>query len=338
MKSVKKLNKILMILGLLSLVACSPKKKSETQQISYSSSTVSVSSPAIFGGESTTVLVNLLDTAGSPYLIEGSILLGLSGGSSTGTFSAVSYVGNGVYSATFTGATAGTSVYISALFNGEQITSVAPSIQVNVGSLSLTHSLVSIGTSSLVSGQTTPVSLVLTDAGGNALISSGHTIVFTLSGGSSTGSFDAVVENLDGSYSTNLTGDLAGTAVQVLATVDGQPITGEAPSLSVIPGNFSLVMSSVTGPTSGTIGVPVTLTLTLKDGAGNLNPSGTVSTVGLVRVFTGGNGTFGSAVSLGGGVYQVELTPTVAGGFGILGQINGNNTGVAYGLWFTANP
>lgn len=328
-----------MILGLLSLVACSaPKKEVEKQQISYASSSVSVSSTSIFGGESSTILVQLVDTVGNPYLIESSVSLNFSGGSSTGTFSVVSYEGNGAYSAIFTGATAGTPVSINALIDGVEVSSVTPSIQVNIGTLSLTHSVVSVGTSSLVSRQVTPVSLFLKDAGGNVLISSGRVVGFTISGGTSTGDFDAVVENPDGSYSANFTGDLAGTAVQVFATVDGQAVTSEAPSVSVIPGNFSLAMSSVTGPTSGSIGVPVILTLTLKDGAGNLNPSGTVNTVGLVRVFTGGNGTFGAAVSQGGGVYQIELTPTVAGGFGILGQINGNNTGSAYGLWFTANP
>lgn len=326
----------------LTLIGCSSKNQSEesskSQILSLQNSYVSISGTQVTAGQDITVSIQILDDSNSPYLTEGQVTLAIQNGTSTGRFSSVTYAGNGAYSATFTGELAGTSVEVIAQFNGQLLLSTPPKVEVLLGPLSLSKSSISVGTSSLASGLQTLVVLTLKDEGGNPIISSGRTVAFSYSGGTSTGQFSAVVENADGTYSSNLTGKIAGSASSITANIDGQAVTSQAPSLNVIPGSISLAMSSVGGPTSGNVGVTVTLTLTLKDGNGNLNPSGTVNTVGLSKAFVSGDGNFATAIPMGGGVYNIDFTPTVAGSLGILGNVNGSTTSVSYGLWFTISP
>jgi hypothetical protein len=134
--------------GLFTLVltACDPMGQTTIGQdyhpgvtLSYSNSTVSVSSASVASGSSVVVTVNLRDTNYNAFIsMLPTVMLGASGGTSMGTFSSVINNLDGSYSATFTGVTIGTATTIEASVDGNVLTSAS---QVTVsGTLTVTSS------------------------------------------------------------------------------------------------------------------------------------------------------------------------------------------------------
>jgi hypothetical protein len=116
------------------------------------------------------------------------------------------------------------------------------------------------------SGMPTFIRLIAFDADGNQLIAVGADVSFGTSGGPGTGSFGEVIDNLDGTYSVEFTGEIAG-ALTITATIDSQPITSE---LVVAPGPVSPIHSTLAvSTTTIQAGETLTVTLTAMDAAGN---------------------------------------------------------------------
>jgi hypothetical protein len=73
------------------------------------------------------------------------------------------------------------------------------------------------------------------DANGNNLTSGGLTVVFSASGGTSTGTISATTDNLNGTYTATFTGVTAGTATTISATINASPVT-DTDQVTVTPG------------------------------------------------------------------------------------------------------
>jgi hypothetical protein len=103
------------------------------------------------------------------------------------------------------------------------------------GSVSAAHSLVSISSETVVSGNQVTLTLQARDANGNNLANGGSTVVFTHSGGESTGNIGATTDNGDGTYTATFTATAAGAATTIHATIGGVNVTTAMPTVTVTP-------------------------------------------------------------------------------------------------------
>jgi alpha-tubulin suppressor-like RCC1 family protein len=94
--------------------------------------------------------------------------------------------------------------------------------------------LVTVGRPLLLPGDTVPVTLRARDGAGQPLTAGGATVVFSLQGGSSAGTFLPVVDHHDGSYSADFVGETMGTAVTIASSINGETVTSTPPTLRVV--------------------------------------------------------------------------------------------------------
>jgi hypothetical protein len=174
---------------------------------STSLSTVAASATSVASGSSVTVTLTARDLSGQSLPYGGaSVVFSNSGGTSTGTWSAVTDHGDGTYSATFTGLGAGTPTSLRATINGSLVTSSVSTVAVTPGAASATQSRVTVAASSVSAGASVTVTLTTKDAAGNRLTTGGGAVSFSRSGGTSTGTFGTVSDNGDGTYSAAFMG------------------------------------------------------------------------------------------------------------------------------------
>ena len=120
--------------------------------VSRSLSTMSVSPTSTPVGTATTVILTARDAGGNPFPGVASMAFFVAAGSTTGgTFSRVTNMGNGVYTATFTGAAAGAAI-LSATINRLPLTSALPSLIVTPVVTVSTANLAANGTSLVIHG------------------------------------------------------------------------------------------------------------------------------------------------------------------------------------------
>lgn len=210
---------------------------------------------------------------------------------------------------TVTGILAGSTTIRATIFGvvGEATVTVTP------GAASAAKSTVSVSSGTVASGSTITLTLQARDAAGNAIATGGLTVVFTASGGGSTGAISATTDNGNGSYTATFTAQTAGAATTIGATVNGVAVSTALPTITVRPGAPSVATSTVT--VSGTtiaVGQSATLALRVRDAAGNA-----LTTGGLAVQFTatGGTsvGTIGPVTDNGDGSYTALFTATAAG-------------------------
>ena len=259
---------------------------------SLSQSTVIVSTPSIMAGSALTVTLTARDALGQQELSGGlTVVFSLGTGSGSGTFSAVTDNGNGTYTASFTGTKAG-STTIKATIGGQAVTSTRPTVTVTPGAVSLSQSTISVSPATVAAGSTTTVTLTARDAYGNQETGGGLTVVFSLGTGAAGGTFSAVTDNGNGTYTATFTGTKAGSNTiagtnTINATIGGQAVTSTPPTVTVTPGAVSLSQSTIS-VSLATIaaGGTTTVTLTARDAYGNQETSG-----GLTILFSLGTGT-----------------------------------------------
>ena len=133
------------------------------------------------------------------------------GRESTGEISTVTDQGDGTYTATLTGQTAGTATTLEATLDGEALTSTLPTLTVTLGPLSLSSSTVVVSAATVAAGGAVTLTLTARDAGGN-LLAGLTNVAFLRTGGTSTGDISAVTDQGDGTYTANFTGQTVGTA------------------------------------------------------------------------------------------------------------------------------
>jgi hypothetical protein len=287
--------------------------------VSVATSTVSIVPSSIQAGGSATITLTARDASGNLETHGGlSVAFGLSSGS--GTFSAVTDNHNGTYSATFTGTSAGNST-ISATINGRALTSPMPSISVTPGPVSLSRSTISVAPASLSAGGSATVTLTAKDSFGNRETSGGANVAFGLGAGSAGGTFSAVTDHGDGTYSASFMATTAGSNT-ITATINGQPLTSAPPSIMVTPGPVNLSKSSISvAAGSIQVGGMTTVTVIARDALGNQQTSGGAIVAFGLGTGTGG-GTFSAGTDHGDGTYSATFSATSAGSITITATIN----------------
>ncbi|HWP38546.1 MAG TPA: invasin domain 3-containing protein, partial [Gemmatimonadales bacterium] len=136
----------------------------------------------------------------------------------------------------------------------------------------LSKSIVTVSQSTIQAGGTATFTLVARDTAGVQIPTGGSTVAFSLSGsGTSGGLIGPVTDHGDGTYSATFTGQTAGTARDVSATIDGQALTSTKPTITVTTGPAARAQFVVepAGATAGTIIQP-DVKVGIADAYGNL--------------------------------------------------------------------
>lgn len=289
-------------------------------KLSLVKSKVSVASASILSGNSTTISIQLNDDYGNAFIDPQSVTITADGGTGLGTVGTIVNQGNGLYTTSFVGSVAGTALTIHGFVNGEAITSALPTITILPGNYSLSLSTVSIFSGTLTSGNSTQVTLVTKDSNGNQLSSGGLTITFSLSGGTSSGSFSAVTDNNDGTYSATFTGTTSGSASTLHAQIMTQELTSALPTVTVNPGAASQ-LTFTTGPSNATAGSSInTLVVKALDAAGNIATS------------FSSNLSIAISANPGSGVLSGAATVAAVSGVASFANLSINKVGTGYTL------
>src|SRR5439155_21055037 len=110
-----------------------------------------------------------------------------------------------------------------------------PTVAVTVGPVSLATSIITTSSTSVLSGSSATLTLAAKDAAGNNQATGGPTVVFTASGGTSTGTISPTTDVGNGTYTATFTGAAAGTPTTIGATIGGTPVTSTLPTIAVVP-------------------------------------------------------------------------------------------------------
>ncbi len=234
-------------LTILFLCSCNPISQTTVDQsfhpgvyVSLTKSVLTTSSSTVLSGHEVELLLSLKDSSGAAYISPMSVItMEALGGTSTGTVGAIRNNLNGTYSATFTGVVAGSATTIRAFVNGEILQSSLPQISVLSGEYDAGFSTLNLSSSSVTSGSSINATVVVRDDQGNQLNSGGYAVTLAASGGASTVSFGATIDNNNGTYTIPITGIVAGTATEIKARIAGSFLTSVASSLSVQVGPAS---------------------------------------------------------------------------------------------------
>jgi hypothetical protein len=288
------------------------------QTISPTYSTASFASSTDGSGATDLLSIVVKDTSGSAVsgLSNSAFSFSLAGGTSAGTFGAVSATATpGTYTDIFTGTTAGTSSTLTVTVSGVAI-STKPAVQVTAGSVSATTSTASFASPTVAAGATDLLTLKVKDAAGNAIAGlASSAFSLTLAGGVSAGTFGAVsATSTAGTYTVVFTGTTSGTASTLTAKVSGVTLNSK-PTVQVIAGGVSGAKSTISLATSTVAsGSTDVITVAVKDNNGN--PIAGLANGAFSFALAGGvsAGTFGavSATSTAG-TYTVVFTGTTAG-------------------------
>ncbi|HJU75222.1 MAG TPA: invasin domain 3-containing protein, partial [Gemmatimonadaceae bacterium] len=226
------------------------------------------------------------------------------------------------------------------------ITSASPTVTVGAactaGPVSLTTTELTINDTTvaqnpvaaltLPSGVTTTLTLRVRDADG-CPVTQPHRVAFSVAGGGSTGVLGATADLLDGRYIATFTGERAGSAATISATIDDVPITSRAVAVTVVPGDVSTRTSLVSASqTNAAPGDTVVLTLRTRDAAGNALLRGG-RMVSFVVVGSNPKGVTTVAVDNRDGTYTAKYVSPTAGSESIVALIEG--TKVAQGVIVT---
>ncbi|MBK7908658.1 MAG: hypothetical protein IPJ78_19210 [Gemmatimonadetes bacterium] len=282
--------------------------------LSLATTTLTAGATALVSGAQTTLTVTARDSLGNAITTGGATVALVKGtGTSDGTLDAVADQGDGTYVATFTGTTAGTARAISATVGGAALTSPTITITVTPGEAAVATSTLSLSRSTLLIGDTATLELTARDAAGNLVGAGGAAVAFTKGAGTSDGTIGAVADLGDGRYRATFTAVTAGSARTIGATIGGVALATPSVSVTVSSVPPSLALSSVTvGAPTVTSGATTTLTLTVRDSAGAVIPSG-----GRTVAFTLGDGTstgtIGPVTDQGDGTYSATFTGVLAG-------------------------
>lgn len=284
---------------------------------SATTSTVGLSVTTLTAGDVATVTLVTRDQYGNLRTSGGhTVAFTISGGGSGGTFGPVTDQGDGTYTATFTGFTAGSPSSVGATIDAVGLSTTLPTIEVTPAA----PAAISIAGGD---GQTAPVATAVPvaptvrvdDAYGNAVPGVAVTFAVDLGGGQVTG----------GATLTDASGEASPASWQLGTIVGNNTLDATAGALAVefsataTPGPASTATSEVTAapgsvPSLGTS----TITLRVRDQYGN-----DLTTGGLAVTFTASQGTMGSATDNGDGTYTATFTAPVVPLFPIDVTISG---------------
>jgi len=295
--------------------------------ISPATSIVTVASGSVVSGNTVQLRLQAKDGAGNDITTGGAnVAFTRSGGTSSGSIGATADGGNGVYTAVFTGVLAGTATTIGATINGSPVTSALPTITVSPGAISTSGSVVSVSTGTVASGAAVTLRLQGKDAAGNSVTTGGASVLFSASGGTSTGNIGATADSGNGVYVASFTGVLAGTGTSIGATIDGNPVTTGQPALVVIPGPPAQ-LAFIGAPSVASTGVVIApaVQVAARDLAGNATPA------------YASDVTIAIGTNPGGGALAGTLVRTASGGVATFNDLAIDLPGIGYTLSATAS-
>lgn len=296
--------------------------------VSLSRSSLEISRSRISIGDSALIRLTARDAQGNVLDAGGlDVVIRRSGGTgvSLGRVGTVRDHANGTYSASYVGDALGTADSIRATIGGSALTSaVAVTVgpECTAGPPSVAHAELTINDATavsaevksltLASGVSTTVTLQLNDARGCAVLQP-HAVVFAASGGTSTGTLGEVTHLGDGRYIATLTGNRAGDATTISATVNGALVTTPPVRVTVVPGDISTRATTLAISRNALgAGDSAVVTLDARDAAGNrLATGGRVVTFSVTGVSPGG--VLRAAVDRGDGTYTATYVARIAG-------------------------
>lgn len=195
---------------------------------------------------------------------------------------------------------------------------------------SLSLSVVTVSSSAVIAGSSVGVTLTVKDTSGNRLPNGGSSVTFALGAGTSGGSFGAVTDNNDGTYTAVFTAATTGvgSATDITATIDGYTITSTPPTIDVNAGPVDLGQSTISVSSASVYaGIDVTITVTVKDQYGNqkeiggdavtvANSTGAGESTGTMSpsVTDNDNGTYTDTFSTTGAGTPTTISGTINGG------------------------
>jgi RHS repeat-associated protein len=222
------------MLGGQSVTSASPNLTVTAAAAIVSQSTVAVSASSVAAGAGILVTLHAADAYGNPETTGGlKVAFALSKTSGAGgRFSAVTDHKNGTYTATFTGTIAGANA-IAATISGQRGSMAGQAITVTPGAASLARSVVTLSAVSVKVGGEVTATLQARDAYGNAETVGGLVIAFALaSAKGGQGTFGAVIDNHNGTYTVTFTATAAGTNA-IVAEIGGAKLSLQ-PAIKVL--------------------------------------------------------------------------------------------------------
>lgn len=291
---------------------------------SPSRSTVSVSAATVASGSVVTVTLRLFDDAGRPVNQGGrTVEFVPQGGLSTGSVGPTSDLGDGSYQAPFTGIIAGSPTGMGARVDGVAITSPLPTIRVTPGPFLPATSTVTISPRTVLPGGKAKLELITRDAAGNALDKGGLKVTLILAGGASAGVVGPVTDHNNGRYSAEFSALQPGPAIEVIAEVEGTPLTTPSVTMAVARG-ISIEDSRLTiAYDTVTIGNGLRVSLQLRDSANVARISGGDTVQFVMLQGATGTGVLDDFVDHDDGTYSANFTATKEGSVTFAAIING---------------
>jgi hypothetical protein len=281
---------------------------------SLTQSTLVASPTAITVGGTSTITVQLRDASGNALTASGGVVA-LS--ATAGSLSAVTDHANGSYTATLTApATPGT-ITVSGTLAGAALTATA-TISTSVGTASLTQSTLVASPTAITVGGSSTITVQLRDASGNALTASGGTVALS----ATTGSLSAVTDHANGSYTATLTAPATPGTITISGTLAGSALTATATITTSVGAPSAAASTLAVSATSLAVGQSATITIIIKDAAGNVLAGAIPGDVTVGATL----GTL-SAVSCTNGTCVASYTATTAGAAAITARIGGTHIG-----------
>ncbi|MBK8249382.1 MAG: hypothetical protein IPK85_18590 [Gemmatimonadetes bacterium] len=272
---------------------------------------LSVSPRTVVAGDSARVVLHTVDAFGNPLDSGGlRVRVRVTGGSGTGEVGTVTDNGDGTYTATFTGGTAGTPITVTATVNDTELTSPPPTVTVARG-VAVDRSIVHLSADTTAIDAGVRLTLVVHDSAGVRRTSGGETVEFFLPD-DAPGTIGPVSDHDDGSYDATLTVTQPAT-LQVGVRLNGVEKGGPAPSLTVLPPPLAPQRSRVqVSATAFIAGQQGTFTVELRDVTDALVRSAHTVEFTLDNTGTSG-GTVSKATTSGDGRYTATFVATRAG-------------------------
>lgn len=269
---------------------------------------VSLSATAPIAGTAVTVTAQLVDSLGNAVATAGHFVTWSSTGAA-GTFASPTSTADATGKAAVqftTGTTIGSTSIAVRDTNG--LVGQSPTLTSIAGPASTARSSVTPGVPVLAADgvSRTTITVQLRDANGNALSTSGGTVVIT----ATAGTLSATTDNHDGTYVATLTAPNAPSAATVGATLNGTPLASAA--INFVPSTPTqyVVTSSAASPIAGTA---VTITAQLANVSG-----GPVQIAGRVvawqKIGLGGSFATAQSTTNASGIATVSFTTGVTAG------------------------
>ncbi len=280
--------------------------------VSLSQSVVTVATSEVAAGSSVDISVRLLDDNGQPFTASSIVELGITGGTSVGTFGPLTYNGAGIYSTTYIAAAIGSPQTIFAVVDGQRLVSDSPTVTVVQGGLSYARSFLTLSAASVRAGEQITATLIARDELGNPLAAGGAQVVFSVSPGESNGILGPVVDANNGTYVASFTGTLPGRPTTICAAINGVPLATACPGVIVLAGRPATLLALSGNDQSGVVGaqLPQDLIVQVLDALGN-----PVSGAQLTWEVIAGGGTLPAAAAVtdpnGAAEAQWVLGPTL---------------------------